>query len=221
MAGHINWQAYRDSDDAIVSGHVTADEVRRHVRNPRIFTALREPKSRLLSHYYFLKSHTVEVLAKYNSRLLLRIKGMSLEEFLGDAEIEGWMRDFYVKNLDPMRTQHEADLTRAREFLSTCEVVGTTDELRSFVSAFFKALDLAPPDALPRVHSLAPRKERSGYDPVEVTTPSPAEKALLRKYAANDKVLFNLAKTLAPVPDEEPSSGFLGGLMSRLWNRGV
>jgi hypothetical protein len=221
-AGHIAWKAYRDSDDVIVSGHVTAAEVRHYIRNPRIFTVLREPKSRLLSHYYFLKSHTVEVLATYDSPLLLRIKGMSLEEFLEDAEIEDWLRDFYVKNLDPERNKQGGDLARACAFLSSCEVVGTTNELGSFAGALFKALDLAPPDAIPRVNSLAGRKERPGYDPVEVAAPSPAEKTLLRKYAANDKVLFRLAKALAPVAaDEEPPPGLMGSLLKRLSGRGV
>src|SRR5688572_17130636 len=195
-AGHIEWKAYRDSDDVIVSGHVTAAEVRRHIKNPRIFTALREPKSRLLSHFYFLKSHTVQILATYESPLLLRIKGMSLEEFLEDAEIEDWLRDFYVKNLDPERYKHGPDLGRACAFLSACEVVGTTNDLGTFVDALFKALGLAPPRSIPHANSLAGRKERAGYDPVEVAVPSSTEKELLRRYAANDRVLFKQAKAL-------------------------
>jgi hypothetical protein len=218
-AGHIVWDAYRDSDEIVVSGHVTAAEVRQSIRNPRIFTVLRQPESRLLSHFYFLKSHSVELLESYQSPLLLRIKAMSLEEFLQDVEIEAWLRDYYVKNLDPDRGGPEADFDRASAFLSTCEAVGTMDQLGAFVGALFKALDLEPPETIPRLNSLAARKDRTGYDPIEIARPSPAEETLLRSYAANDQRLFRQAGRLA-----SPAGARAGSLSARLrrivgWHR--
>jgi len=218
-AGHVVWDSFRDSDDAIVSGHVTAAEVRHHIKHPRIFTVLREPESRLLSHYYFLKSHSAALLESYGSPLLLRIKAMSLEEFLEDAEIEAWFRDFYVKILDPERDQNGADLHRARAFLSRCEVIGTTDELASFVRAMFAALDIPPPATIPRMNSLSSRKDRAGFDPVDVAAPSRVERELLRKYVANDEVLFQRAQAMPHLATQRP--GLLGGMLQRLFGRSV
>lgn len=200
IAGHIDWKENNGKGDRIICGHITAREIAHNIGNTRVFTVLREPEARLLSHFYFLKSHTIDSLKKYNVELLFRIKSMSLYEFLCDREVDNWLRDFYVWNLDSdfKRGKTPPDLNRASKFLESCELVGITEELEAFVEALFKALNLPLPTDIPRVHSLEGRSKNASFDPVEIRSPTDEERALIDEYIQNDRVLYNLAKTKAP-----------------------
>lgn len=130
-----DWLQY----DAI-AGHFTAGVVNTIPRETRVFTVLRDPVERLASLYRWWHGHDRD-----NPLEAIRnVQHMTFDEFLA-------CRDYWKHTQNGMTHQvmhrdsndfnNPIDLFEASDFLDTCELVGTFDNLAPFIARMATMLD--------------------------------------------------------------------------------
>jgi hypothetical protein len=187
----------------VISGHVTAHFIRSLSGNPRVFTLLREPRERLLSQIYFLKSYTLEHLETYDNPVALHIKKTPIKELLRRGEQMDWARDYYVKRLDPLfdaakPESNTPNVDRATAFLRGCIVVGVSSQLEAFVRAALPYFGVSTDVQVPVVNRRQDLEITPGFEPVKLETISDKEEAVINDLTRNDRELYTHALNVAP-----------------------
>jgi len=187
----------------IISGHVTAHFIQSLSGAPRVFTVMREPRQRLLSQIYFLKTYTVEHLETYDNPVALHIKETPLRELLRNSEQMDWARDYYVKRLDPLFDEAKSevstpDVDRALSFLKRCIVVGVTSRLEAFVRVALPHFGVSTDMQVPCVNRRQDLENKPGFEPVKLETISGEDEAVISDLTRNDQELYTYALNVAP-----------------------
>lgn len=148
----------------LFSGHFNRKGVERVGPAARVFTVLREPKSRILSLYYFWKSHRPSYVRRKQLTLPQLAERYGLLEFLRcpTPVIAANIKDVYVRCLLPPgslnpKAKHalseEVAVHRAKQYLQSLFDVGVTEQLDRFVPHLFSRLELPVPANVPRSNS--------------------------------------------------------------------
>ena len=115
------------------AGHWPLDEIRRRYGDAKVATVIREPKSRILSAYYYGRSHTWEYISKYpkysDPMVAYDYHGMAykpckqyeLLDYLNSERDQ--LTDYYVKWL-------------GHGGLTDVDLIGTTENMGKFLGSF-------------------------------------------------------------------------------------
>lgn len=145
----------------LFSGHFDRNSIRRLPNRPRVITVLREPKSRVLSLYYYWKSHRSEVVEernlvgprlahKYNLLEFLRCPTPSIAPNIDNVHVRSMLGHMWVGPNREFRVADEIALKRAKTYLNSLFDYGIMEDLDSFVARVFPRLGFTVPAKVPR-----------------------------------------------------------------------
>lgn len=148
----------------LFSGHFDRNSIQRLPNRPRVITVLREPKSRILSLYYYWKSHRPEVIEKQNlggPRLahqyglleFLRCPTPRIAPNIDNVHVRSMLGRIWVGPNREFRVADEVALKRAKYYLNSLFDYGIMEDLDSFVARVFPRLGFAIPAKVPRRNS--------------------------------------------------------------------
>lgn len=191
----------------LVWGHYDLPSIRRIGGDRFVFTFLREPKARILSLYWYWRSHGPLHLGRDGfDQPALAALSLPLAEFLrcDDPCIRDHIDNFYVRRLtgryltggagDTLMTDAEGSLKAALDALASLDFVGITEDMDDSMAALGGLLDFDPPAKAPRVNVT---RRRDGwttpdgegpYDPI-----SPRVAAELAKLTRMDEPVYAAA----------------------------
>lgn len=199
-------QSQRESHD-LYSGHYTFDAVQSYIPGPkRLIALLREPKSRLVSMYFFGRSHRWEFIESHpefsEKPQCYKLHGMcyraakeldllsfleSEEEHLRDAMVN-WMagRD----GLPPER------LNRARERLRRMWAFGLMEHMQESVELIFARLGFPIPREIPERLKFENLKDLPHCEPIEREPITEAINRKLEELTTLDSQFYEHARRL-------------------------
>ncbi|MCH4810010.1 sulfotransferase family 2 domain-containing protein [Vreelandella neptunia] len=153
------------------SGHYDFNGVKRIPGDKKIFTFMRDPKERILSLYYFWKSHTNEHIEKHNLQGPRLAKKMNLLDFLCykengiPANIDNsiarvFLGEMYCGPNQSFLYPEEQVLDIAKSNIDDLFCIGFMDDYEKSYKEVIKKLGFNSPSVIP--HS---RKENDKNDP--------------------------------------------------------
>ena len=188
-------------------GHYSIEMIESFISKPYISAVLlRHPVKRILSSYYFCRSHTWNWINN-NSELhkdnpYRDAKLYSLENFIKLHKEH--LRDSIIKricgrlyNFDLDSTSDES-LIQSKELLSTMTIVGVLDQLEVFIKRIMNRLDIDWNGYVP--HSLKIDNLSNEFDHCEdiiKEEPTAEVLELLNEITEKDLILYEYAKSLA------------------------
>lgn len=107
------------------SGHFDRVSVERIPGVKQVVSMLRDPRSRIISSYKFVKAHSWEYIRSHDMQTMAKIKPLTFKEFLRDERFE---------------LHHSVDNLQVRMFLGK---IGRITESREFVCPLDEVLDRA------------------------------------------------------------------------------
>lgn len=189
------------------SGHYFFDQLARIPEPKTIITLLREPRARLLSHYYYFKSHTWEFIA--------RIEKLGIDSPRRAKELDLYS---YLQDPDPTeRNYYDNAITRhliGRDYLNSegnfvvedAEALEIAlDRLRTAVrwavlerysnskANLEHALGFVLPELLPRERTFESLESNSDFEPVVKPPLDQRTEALLRHCTRLDERVYSWA----------------------------
>ncbi len=170
------------------AGHFKYDALREIPGPMDIVTVLREPMARVLSHYYFVQSHTAAAL-EANDPDMAQVKGMPLIEYLRAG----------APGLLPMFDQiGRGDLRLAKSRVRGMAAIGLVEKAEQSLTNIRRRLGLGPVGSLPRENITGERVDEPPFEPtpprLEPITPEIQE--LLRAITYEDQRLYAFARRL-------------------------
>lgn len=179
----------------------------------RIVTFLREPVSRLISLYNFLRAHRPDVVERNDWGLARLAADLDAEQFFqhpvarNHPYIENGMTRALVDSLpieewaaidESIRPTDIADAGElALERLSSLTAFGVLERYRESVDLIFDSLGLASPQEIGRKMVLSDIvEEESNYRPVEVAQESPRLRAVIEELVRMDLELYRGASSI-------------------------
>jgi len=157
----------------LITGHYSYDVSNYFIRMPVIFTVLRDPIERALSHLFHIKRHAVG------------FSDMSLEEILEKAETQiSNIQTRYISGTSSFEIS-EVDCEQAKFNMSKMTLVGSQNNLEDFFKKLFKLVDM-PTRIIPVMNS---NPDRNKY--LKVNSDLLENLKQINKY---DIELFNLVK---------------------------
>jgi hypothetical protein len=196
----------------VVMGHFNILDAR-HVPPPRrIFTVLRDPRERLVSHYHFAHRHRAGVVQERGMEFAQLARQHTLEDFLAlpDPLVQDQFKNVMTRLLagdyrpvgpdryaQPWETEREAItgpelLRRALTNLFALDFVTFVDRLEQDRPALMRALGLPDRGPLPRENTKELESDMLEAKPPPVVTPL-AER-LLGRLTDLDRLLYRLAR---------------------------
>lgn len=162
----------------LISGHFTADQCRKIPDKKVVFTLLRDPKQRLLSHYYFLKSHRKEFILNigYDMEALLS-KELDLFSFLTDERIRNsplvdnvmtrYLSDAELINPSGRIQNEELVVESAKRRIDALDGICILEHFHDSLRLLFSMLGLPLPSTIDRHMSFESLTTYSHCEPVE------------------------------------------------------
>lgn len=204
---HVNRHGPRP---AFIRGHYDLPKLRRTGLDRFVLTFLREPRARLLSLYYFWRSHTPLAAVKTGVHPgVAEATSCSLLVWLRSTnpEVRNAIDNFYVRRLtgvidrggagDTLATDPDRCLEDALQALASMEFVGITEQMDASLSVLGRMLEFAPPPAAPRVNVAATNEwgRSSAFRPVWREPITPEIDAELTRLTRLDRVIYDAART--------------------------
>ncbi len=145
----------------LFSGHFTYNTVIQKIPEPRkIITLLREPKSRILSEYYFRRSHKIEfILEHYPS--YLPAKKYNLSDYLDHQKNE--IGNKMTRFLSDSELDEKQQLDLAKKRLREMTAIGITEEIGFSINFIFSSLGFPIPTETPRYLAFDKLAEEYSY----------------------------------------------------------
>lgn len=159
-----------------IIGHNTYDDiVAMQPKNPFFMTVLREPVARVVSLYYFWRSHRWDHIEDLDLKGPRLAKSLSLAEFLESENSEavlsvqnGQARQFVNGLRGPTGMSDEELLRVTKERLQQCVFVGLTEQFERSVKLLCYLFGWEVPPKAPRSNvSLENELDDPRYEPVE------------------------------------------------------
>lgn len=177
--------------------HVPYNWLRNFPRRPHLFTVLRDPVDRVLSHYYFLRELILRLVPDLGP-LHEQFCKLEIDEYLREqpdrfrvcfGELQTrWLTAgpcWDVHDYDPSNPPPPlvpADLTRAKKRLRQCAVVGLTHRLLESLQLLCEVFDWAVPEEVGHENTTCKRPTKDQIDPRTLR--------LLEEHTAFDRALF-------------------------------
>lgn len=204
---HVNRHGPRP---AFIRGHYDLPMLRRAGPDRFVLTFLREPRARILSLYYFWRSHTPLAAVKTGVHPgVAEATSCSLLVWLRSTnpEVRNAIDNFYVRRLtgvidrgaagDTLATDPDRCLEDALQALASMEFVGITEQMDASLSVLGRMLEFAPPPAAPRVNVAATNEwgRSSAFHPVWREPITPEIEAELTRLTRLDRIIYDAART--------------------------
>lgn len=191
----------------LFSGHYDRAAIRRLPNRPKVITVLREPRSRILSLYYYWKSHRPDVIEERNlggPRLahqyslleFLRCPTPSIAPNIDNVHVRSMLGRIWVGPNREFRVADEIALRRAKHYLSTLFDFGIMEDLDAFVARVFPRLGFDAPPRVPRKNSHEEFSRLKMMQVVEREPVTPEIDAELDRLTHLDQRLYNYAREL-------------------------
>lgn len=167
----------------------------------RIISLFRRPADRILSLYYFWRSHTREFIETANLGGPRIAKSLGLLDFLrhpGDG-IPGNIENAQVRNLAGSLSASMAgpeELERAKGCVDRMFCFGLTENMRQSVDLIFQTLGLSPPRTVPKANDLREIATLPITEPVVKEPITPAIQRELARLTTLDDQLYEYAAKL-------------------------
>ncbi len=158
----------------LVWGHYDLPSIRRLGDDRFVFTVLRKPEARILSLYWYWRSHGSLYLGRDGSNQpVLAAQTLSLTEFLDseDPMVRNYIDNFYVRRLtgryqttandDLLMQDTDGCLRAAMDALTSMNFVGITEDMNGSMAVLGGMLGFDPPARAPRVN-ITPRLSKEG-----------------------------------------------------------
>jgi hypothetical protein len=199
----------------LFSGHYDWTSVRQITGNPFIFTLLRDPEERILSLYYFWRSHRWDYIKAANLAAPSYAKERNLLDFLSSdagpivSNIDNKLtRVFAGEYNNPRRgfgMSDESAVDLACRRLDSLDFVGFQHDMQASVSALFRRLGLPAPKNVHVARRFADLPKNPKLEPVEREEITDEIAAQLRRLTTRDRQVYRHALNSA----SSPQSGFL------------
>ncbi|HXH02010.1 MAG TPA: sulfotransferase family 2 domain-containing protein [Candidatus Competibacteraceae bacterium] len=218
------------------SGHYDRHQVSLIPREKFIITMLREPKSRILSLYYFWRAHRHEAIEKNNLGGPRIAKRLSLIDFLRYANegIPGNIDNILCRSLigklyvGPNREYLFPDdevVDRAKAALDSFDAFGVVEHVEQSFGRIFSKLGLPAPDKIPHERDHRSFANQPNLEFVEKEEITPDIEAELDRLTDKDRILYGYAlekfskNNARTCSDSQDSSGGLKGFFSIFKNK--
>ncbi|MBB4954221.1 hypothetical protein H4S14_002415 [Agrobacterium vitis] len=177
----------------------------------KIVTIFREPIERLLSHYQYWCSHTVEYLEKTNQNWLSTVKKSDFKAYLKNTQFTESENPIYRslynvmtrqmchfelnKNGQPWRDDQEI-LDAALENLEKMDAFGIMEFLPESIDLMCRTLDIPPPQKIAALNNTRENHQKSPdiFEPPPPLTIDDEVEELLRHRTRLDTILYEAAK---------------------------
>ncbi len=182
----------------LFSGHYNYNSILRSIPAPySMVTIFREPKARLLSGYYFARSHKLSFIESEPRRReqLLPAKQLGLKDYL-DHRAEG-LRDAIVNWVAGREGTVAERLERAKQRLRGMAAVGITEQMDDSIWLIFSVLGLCVPETIPRHMSFDTlTQDYNHMEPIEKESVTPEIAERLDDLTVHDQELYAYAREL-------------------------
>ena len=170
-------------------------------------TILREPKARILSLYYFWRSHSAETIERLNLVGPRAAKKMGLLEFLRSADhgIPANVNNILVRTMlgeswtgpGGRLVLHDDEAIRvAMRNLLTIDTVGFVEDMPALFEEVSQRMGVPMPEELPWARSSKNFGTESGSEKVEREEITPEIERRLNHLTRLDRVLYNNARVM-------------------------
>lgn len=189
-------------------------------KNKKIITMLREPKSRILSNYYFCRAH-IEPAYESDREIIRLCQTHSLSEILNiSCHAQNYFDNHYVRALtdtfitsdnghDPLHDNNPMKLVElAIQRISQFTAVGILEQYDLSIKFIMQKLAMPAPKEIKIHNSLnATIKENKNFSPVKKQLITEKIDTMLDKYTMYDRIIYQhakniLQKTIRHVPNE-------------------
>ncbi len=193
------------------SGHYDRHNVEYIPQQCKVITILREPKSRILSLYYFWKAHKDEIIEKNNLGGPKIAKQLSLLEFLkcqkqgipaniDNIQVRTLLGKMYVGQNgeylpnNGQTTLKEQALEKAISYLDSMFAFGILEKYDEAVAYICNLLDIETPKVIPVTRNSKKNYEDKKFEPVEKEEITPEIEKELERLTELDTQLYEYAK---------------------------
>lgn len=188
------------------SGHYSFDSIQENIPDPKkIVTLLREPKSRILSAYYFGRVHKwsfIESHAYCNVPDCYKLHGMnyraakelSLSDYLEREETH--LKDFMINSIAGCQGDRIDKLNRAKQRLRQMKAFGLTEQMEDSVRLIFSTLKFPIPQKIPHHLSFDSLDKYEHIESIEKEKITLEIYSKLEEITYLDRQLYNYAKKI-------------------------
>jgi hypothetical protein len=177
----------------LIAGHNTYDDIAAMPIDPVYITMLRDPIKRVVSLYYFWRSHRSEYVEKHDLRGPRLAKKLSFAEFIESDEPQaqfnvnnGQARQFMNGLRGPVGLSEQKFLDKAQRRLAECAFVGITEQFDQSVELLCYILGWTVPGKMQRLNtSRINEQDDPRYEPVDR---EPISKELMCRLAERNRV---------------------------------
>lgn len=188
------------------SGHFSYNSIVDNISGRlKIVTILREPKSRILSTYYFGRSHTWDFINShpqysnkpdcytYHGMSYRPAKSLSLKEYL--IQERPFLEDLMTRWLTSNQCEYQSRFSAAQNIIDQLYAVGILEEYDSFVAHLLKKLRLPTPKEFPRLMAFDNLTDLDHCEPVEKDPMTDEIDSLLDELTVLDRPLYEYARS--------------------------
>lgn len=182
------------------SGHFHIDTLSVVADPKQIITMLREPRSRLLSDYYFARAHKWSYIYSEPKRFSIaphpfdEAKSLNLLPFLQKMGSE--LGSCMVRNLSSNNLSLDDRIAQAKENLSAFAAFGLLERMSESIETIFSILRLPVPEAVPTLLERRTLAELEYFEKVEEEELTAEIEDILEKSIQPDKLLYDYAAQL-------------------------
>jgi hypothetical protein len=183
------------------SGHLDRGDVERIPGPVNVVSLFREPRARILSHYYFWKAHRKDVIEKRDlggprlaKRLdllpFLRHRGAGMAVHFDNHQVRMLLGKRYAGPNGEFLCPDDEVVPRALEFVDSMVAVGILEQFDHSVRQICRALNMSPPKALPHEKDHRKIADHPRLEPVEREELTPEIEAELDRLTRFDRQLY-------------------------------
>jgi len=187
------------------SGHFSRRSVERIPGQTKVFTFLRSPEERILSLYYFWRSHRAEVVEAGNLIGPRFARELNLEDFFNckDAAVVNAIDNAYTRQLiDQEKFKHyehyrknapEELVNNVLNYLRRIEFVGFQEHFSDDFKILLSSMGLSMPDTVPSENTRATNSNNARFEKVVEQTVTDSARQSLSRLTAMDQQIYSQA----------------------------
>ena len=203
-----DWQKYeRGKIDSyrLVSAHMSWENVERLPKPRRVVTLLREPRSRILSLYYFWRSHPIQEgislprpeFAKRHTLLeFLQTDNEDIREYIENAMAAQLVGQHYTSKYRGSSKGVKVIESRAKARLLELTSFGLLERMDESVSRILESLGISPPAVTPHLNSLEWVAAEAGTTHIRREPISPQISMELDRLTTIDRPIYEYAQQI-------------------------
>lgn len=187
------------------SGHYDRANVEYIPQKNKVITVLREPKSRIISLYYFWRAHKKEVIEKADLGGPRIAKKLSLLNFLkcrqgtiplhlNNAQVRSMLGEAYIGSKDEYLVPKEETLEKAINYLDSLFAFGILENYDESIRYLCELINIECPEVIPRARDHKDLSQQHNLETIEREEITPEIDAELERLTELDIQLYEYAK---------------------------